>query len=86
MNEEFRRKLRIRKLTPNECFILMGMTSEDCEKCRAVGISDSQLYKQAGNGLISNIVQYIAERAYKTVVDSTYETTDEKMIREGYGV
>ena len=52
-------RLKIRKLTPEECFILMGMTIDDCEKCRAVGVSSSQLYKQAGNGLISNCVQYI---------------------------
>lgn len=46
--EEFIKKLRIRKLIPEECFILMGMTAEDCEKCREVGVSNSQLYKQAG--------------------------------------
>lgn len=77
---------RIRKLTPTECFILMGMTAEDCEKCSAVGVSNSQLYKQAGNGLISNIIQYMGEHLYKTVYDNNYETTDEKMVREGYGV
>lgn len=46
--EEFMKKLRIRKLLPEECFILMGMTEEDCIKCREVGVSNSQLYKQAG--------------------------------------
>lgn len=46
--EEFIKKLRIRKLLPEECFILMGMTEEDCGKCRDVGVSNSQLYKQAG--------------------------------------
>lgn len=76
----------IRKLTPEECFILMGMTKEDAEKCRAVGVSNSQLYKQAGNGLITNCVQYIIEHLYKSTVDKTYKTTDEQMVEDGYGV
>lgn len=83
--EEMVKRLRIRKLTPEETFILMGATIEDCEKCRAAGVSNSQLYKQAGNGLISNIVQYLMEHLYKSVYDSEYETTDERMVREGYG-
>lgn len=39
-------KFRIRKLTEDECFKLMGFTAEDCEKCKAVGMSKTQLYKQ----------------------------------------
>lgn len=84
--EEFIKKLRIRKLVPEETFILMGMTVEDCEKCREVGVSNSQLYKQAGNGLITNCVQYIMEHLYKVTEDNTYITTDERMISDGYGV
>ena len=84
--EEFIKKLRIRKLIPEECFILMGMTAEDCIKCRELGVSNSQLYKQAGNGLISNCVQYIMEHLYKTTEDNNYETTDERMVADGYGI
>lgn len=84
--EEFIKKLRIRKLLPEECFELMGMTAEDCIKCRELGVSNSQLYKQAGNGLISNCVQYIMEHLYKVTDNNDYETTDEKMIRDGYGI
>lgn len=46
--EEFIKKLRIRKLVPEETFVLMGMMAEDCIKCRELGVSNSQLYKQAG--------------------------------------
>lgn len=70
--------LAIRKLIPAECFILMGMTKEDYEKCKAVGVSDSQLYKISGNGLVTNCVQFIMEhlkKAYKP----EYKTTDELM-------
>lgn len=71
-------KLAIRKLVPEECFILQGLTVEDCNKCRAVGVSDSQLYRQAGNGLSTNVVQFIMEhlkKAYKP----NFKTTDEIM-------
>lgn len=70
--------LAIRKLVPAECFILMGMTTEDVEKCRAVGVSDSQLYKIAGNGLVTNCIQFLMEhlkKAYKP----NFKTTDEIM-------
>lgn len=46
--EDKEKKFAIRKLMPEECAILMGLTSEDIQKCRAVGVSDSQLYKQMG--------------------------------------
>lgn len=83
--EEMVKHLKIRKLVPEECFILMSATAEDCQKCRDAGVSNSQLYKQAGNGLISNCVQYLMEHLYKVVYDSNFETTDERMVREGYG-
>ena len=84
--EEMIECLAIRKLTPTEAFRLMGMRDEDVEKCRAVGISNSSLYKISGNGLITNAVQFIMEHLYKAVVDSNYQTTDEKAVADGYGV
>jgi len=46
---------RIRKLTPLECWRLMGFSNEDFQK--AVGInSNSQLYKQAGNSIVKNVL------------------------------
>lgn len=79
-------KWRIRKLVPRECFALQGMTKEDCDKASAVGVSNSQLYAIAGNGLICDCVQLIAEHLYKALVDEDYECTDEKMLAQGYGV
>lgn len=84
--EELIEKLKIRKLVPEECFILMGMTEEDCIKARDLGVSNSQLYKQAGNGLITNCVQYIVEHIYKATKDDNYATTDERMVTDGYGI
>lgn len=74
-----RKEPSIRKLTPTECFVLQGMTTEDCLKAREVGVSDSQLYKQAGNGLTTNCVQFLMEHLYKSLYDPSYITTDEKM-------
>ena len=50
--------LRIRKLTPKECWRLMGFTDEDFEKAQEVN-SDTQLYKQAGNSIVVNVLMAI---------------------------
>ena len=52
---------KIRKLTPKECFRLQGWKDEDFEKAQQFN-SDSQLYKQAGNGVTVNVIEAIAER------------------------
>lgn len=49
---------RIRKLTPKECFRLMGFNDADYEKAAAVN-SDTQLYKQTGNSIGVPVVEYI---------------------------
>lgn len=53
--------LRIRRLTPGECFRLQGFPDEYFERARAVN-SDSQLYKQAGNSVTVNVIYEIAKR------------------------
>lgn len=50
--------LRIRKLTPKECWRLMGFSDEDFEKASKVN-SNSQLYKQAGNSIVVNVLEEI---------------------------
>ena len=67
----------IRKLLPEECFVLMGLDYDDVKKCRAVGLSDAELYKQAGNGIVTNCVELLAEHLYKAQYDNTYICTDE---------
>lgn len=51
--------MKIRKLTPTECYKLMGFTEEDCKKVSDVGISNTQLYKQAGNSIVVNVLEAI---------------------------
>lgn len=53
---------RIRRLTPLECWRLFGREDWEFERAKAAGISDSQLYKQAGNSLVPQIVEAIARR------------------------
>lgn len=52
------KKRRIRKLTPLECWRLMGFDDEDFQKAEAVN-SNSQLYKQAGNSIVVNVLEGI---------------------------
>ncbi|MGC4018384.1 MAG: DNA (cytosine-5-)-methyltransferase [Muricomes sp.] len=59
--EEYQCYIAIRKLTPKECFRLQGWTDDYFDKAAFVN-SDSQLYKQAGNGVTVNVVQAIAEK------------------------
>lgn len=52
------RNLRIRKLTPKECWRLMGFDDEDFKKAEKVN-SNTQLYKQAGNSIVVNVLVVI---------------------------
>lgn len=52
---------RIRKLTPRECWRLQGFTDEHFDKARATGLSDSRLYKMAGNAVTVNVISAIGE-------------------------
>src|SRR5699024_4019707 len=55
------KEIRIRKLTPLECWRLQGFTDEQFDKAHQAGLSNSQLYKQAGNAVTVNVVKYIAD-------------------------
>lgn len=58
-------KYRIRKLTPLECWRLMGFTDEDFYKAEKVN-SNSQLYKQAGNSIVKNVLMAIFNKMVVT--------------------
>ena len=66
---------RIRKLTPKECWRLMDQNDEDYEKAAQVN-SNTQLYKQAGNSIVVNVLVAILgqlfegkENVYKEILD-----------------
>ena len=53
MDKYYRTRIRIRKLTPKECWRLMDFSDEDFCKAESVN-SNTQLYKQAGNSIVRN--------------------------------
>jgi len=60
--EQFSQKcMRIRKLTPKECWRLQGFPDWAFDRAKEAGVSDSQLYKQAGNSVTVNVVYEIAK-------------------------
>lgn len=58
---------RIRKLTPRECWRLQGFPDWSFDRAQAAGLSDTQLYKQAGNSVTVDVICEIAKRL---VIDS----------------
>ena len=60
----YKNELRIRKLTPKECWRLMGFDDEDFEKASKVN-SNTQLYKQAGNSIVVNVLEAIFKELIK---------------------
>ena len=59
---------RIRKLTPKECWRLMGFNDDDFEKAEKVN-SNTQLYKQAGNSIVVNVLEAIFRNLFNTQGD-----------------
>lgn len=66
-NSQKEMQYRIRKLTPKECWRLMGFSDEDFQKAKDAGVSSSQLYKQAGNSIVTNVLYYIFKELYEAM-------------------
>lgn len=62
---------RIRKLTPRECFRLMGVTEADIDKIQRSGVSQSQQYKMAGNSIVVDVLEHIFRKMF---VDTNQES------------
>lgn len=69
----------IRKLTPLECWRLMGAADEDFRKAEEVN-SNSQLYKQAGNGIVVNVLVELFKEIKKSyVIDQNFEVKGQEI-------
>lgn len=68
-------RYRIRKLTPKECWRLMGFTDEDFEKAEKVN-SNTQLYKQAGNSIVVPVLEEIFKNLLDTEVFNEQRNID----------
>lgn len=53
---------RLRKLTPRECMRMQGVPDSITDKLITAGISDTQLYRAAGDAVTRNVVYEIALR------------------------
>lgn len=58
------KKFRIRKLTPKECFRLMGVYDADIDKIQASGISNSSQYKLAGNSIVVDVLFHLFRKMF----------------------
>ena len=68
------KKFRIRKLTPRECFRLMGVDDKDIDKMQAAGISQSGQYKLAGNSIVVDVLFHIFRKMF---IEKGMEATKE---------
>lgn len=57
-------KYRIRKLTPRECWRLQGFDDEAFDRAQKTGMSNAQLYKQAGNSICVNVLEAIFKNLF----------------------
>lgn len=60
-----KKNIRIRKLTSKECWRLMGFSDEDFEKAANIPTSNTQLYKQAGNSIVVDVLEKIFSNLFK---------------------
>ena len=66
------KKFRIRKLTPKECFRLMGVDDKDIDTIQKSGISNSAQYKLAGNSIVVNVLFHLFRKMFiETEPDAT---------------
>ena len=75
--------LRIRKLTPKECWRLMGFDDEDYEKAAQVN-SNTQLYKQAGNSIVVNVLMAIFKKLFGLIIESERDDNNERNTKENH--
>ena len=60
--------LTIRKLTPTECLRLMGVSDDNIEKMKSIGLSESSLYKLAGNSIVKQCLDSIHKELFKDMM------------------
>lgn len=74
--EELRgKKFRIRRLTPRECFRLMGVDDNDIDKIQAAGISNSAQFKLAGNGIVVDVLYHVFRKMLIEPENETQQLT-----------
>ena len=73
--DNFVKEYRIRKLTPRECFRLMGVSEKDIDTIQAAGISPSQQYKLAGNSIVVDVLAAIFNKMFINTENESQQLT-----------
>lgn len=68
-------RTRIRRLTPRECFRLMGVDDADIDKIQSSGISNSQQYKLAGNSIVEDVLYHLLRKMFVETENETQQPT-----------
>lgn len=71
---EYQPYLRIRKLTPLECFRLMGFEDSDYLILKENKVSNSQIYKMAGNSVVVNVIEELLKELIPEYIDKNKNT------------
>lgn len=71
-DKDMAKVIKIRKLTPRECFRLMGVSDSDIDKIKAAGISGSQQYKMAGNSIVVQVLEGIFTQMFRKDSDALF--------------
>lgn len=69
------KKFRIRKLTPRECFRLMGVDDKDIDKIQASGVSNSSQYKLTGNSIVVDVLFHIFRKMFIDTENESQQLT-----------
>jgi DNA (cytosine-5)-methyltransferase 1 len=80
---ELPENIRIRKLTPKECYRLMGFTDDDFANAQAVN-SNTQLYKQAGNSICVNVLEAIFGQLFEGKEDHWKRWLEERCYEDSH--
>ena len=75
--------LRIRRLTPKECWRLMGFDDEDFDRAAKVN-SETQLYKQAGNSIVVNVLETILTSLFEQDINRGFRFPTKEMLASSY--
>ena len=75
MEETTIKEYRIRKLTPRECFRLMGVDDKDIDTIQGAGISNSQMYKMAGNSIVVDVLYHLFRKMFCEIDNEQQQMT-----------
>jgi hypothetical protein len=82
VKEPIEESYRIRKLCPWECLRLQGWRDREINKIRAAGVSNAQIYKQAGNGITATVLIAIFGELFKVPYADNLNTWDYHEIKK----